>query len=276
VKVRFLDEGGGVADTYPAYVEAGQRPRRRWGRRLFASVIVLLVLLGVIFVIADRAAAAFAERAIADQVRKEVARQDVQAAEPKVKVGGFPFLTQVLDGRYESISIVLRDVRGSVEGNRVSLPQLDVDARNVRASIETLRSGQGEVRAETMNGTGLLTYSSVAKLTKQPGVQLSEQNGKLVVKAPLEVLGQQVTVNGTAKLSVADGRVQIGFDTLTAEGLPAAPAAQALVNAYAKQISINVALPDLPFQLQLQRVQPQPDGLAVTATAKDVPINSLG
>jgi LmeA-like phospholipid-binding len=264
-----------VADTYPAYVEAG-RPRRRRGRRLLASMIVLLLVLGILLVVADRAAAAFAERAVADQVRQEVAKQNVQTSAPDVTVGGFPFLTQVLAERYESIKIVLRDVRGSVEGNAVSLPQLDVDARNVRASIETLRSGQGEVRAETINGTGTLTYSSVAQLMDQPGLQLSEQGGKLVVKAPLEVLGQQVTVNGTANLSVAGGKVQIGFDTLTAEGLPALPAAQALVNAYAKQISINLALPELPFQLQVQQVQPRSDGLAVTATAKDVPINALG
>jgi hypothetical protein len=265
-----------VADTYPAYVEADPRPRRRWGRRLLGSLIVLLLLLGVLLVVADRAAAAFAERAIADQVRREVARQDVQASAPDVKVGGFPFLTQVLAERYESISIVLRDVRGSIEGNTVSLPQLDVDARNVRASIETLRTGQGEVTAETMNGTGLLTYSSVAQLIDQPGLQLAEQGGKLVVKAPLEVLGQQFTVTGTANLSVAQGQVRIGFDSLTAEGLPAVPAAQALVNAYAKQISINIRLPELPFQLQVQQVQPRPDGLAVTATATDVPINALG
>lgn len=264
-----------MTDTYP-YVEADYRPRRRWGRRLLASMIVLLVLLGIVLVVADRAAAAFAERAIADQVRREVAQQNVQASEPDVTVGGFPFLTQVLAERYESISIVLRDVRGSVEGNAVSVPQLDVDARNVRASIETLRSGQGEVTAETVNGTGLLTYSSVAQLIDQPGLQLSEQGGKLVVKAPLEVLSQQVTVNGTANLSVAEGKVRIRFDTLTAEGLPAVPAAQALVNAYAKQISINVALPELPFQLQVQQVQPRPDGLAVTATAKNVPISARG
>lgn len=265
-----------MADTYPAYVEADYRPRRRRGRRLLASMLVLLVLLAILLVIGDRAAAAFAERAIADQVRREVAQQDVQASTPDVTVGGFPFLTQVIAERYKSISIVLRDVRGSVEGNAVSLPQLDVDARNVRASIETLRSGQGEVTAETVNGTAILTYSSVAQLIDQPGIQLSEQGGKLAVKAPLDVLGQQFTVQGTANLSVAEGKVRIGFDTLTAEGLPAIPAAQALVNEYAKQISINVALPELPFQLQVQEVQPRPDGLAVTATAKNVPINSLG
>jgi len=264
-----------VADTYPAYVET-DRPRRRRGRRLVAGTIVLILVLAGLLFAADRAAAAFAERAVADQVRREVAKQNVQSSAPEVTVGGFPFLTQVLDERYKSIRIVLRDVRGSLEGNALSIPQLDLDARNVRASIETLRSGQGQVTAETVHGTGTLTYSSVAELMNRPGLQLSEQNGKLAVKAPLDVLGQRLTVNGTAQVTVANGQVRIGFDTLTAEGLPAVPAAQALVNAYAKQISIDIALPDLPFQLQVQNVKPLPEGLAVTATASDVPINSRG
>lgn len=263
-----------MADTYPAYVEADDRPRRRGRRLLGGTIVLILVLAGLLFA-ADRAAAAFAERAIADQVRREVAKQNVQASAPDVTVGGFPFLTQVLDERYKSIQIVMHDVRGSVKGNALSLPQLDIDARNVRASIKTLRSGQGDVTAETVHGTGTLTYSSVAELMNRPGLQLSEQNGKVAVRAPLEVLGQQVTVTGTANVTVAGGKVRIGFDTLSAEGLPNLPAAQALVNAYAKQISINVDLPALPFRLEVQDVKPLPEGLAVTATAKDVPINSL-
>lgn len=269
------EEEAAVADTYPAYVETDTRPRGRWARRLLISTIVLLLVVGGLLFAADRAAAAYAERAIADQVRQEVAKQNAQAAVSDVTVGGFPFLTQVLAERYESISIVLRDVRGSVDGNQVTLPQLDVDAHNVRASIETLRSGRGDVTAETVDGSGTLTYSSVADLINRPGLQLSEKNGKLVVKAPLEVLGQKFTVTGTAKVGVAGDQVRIAFEGLTAEGLPAIPAAQALVNAYAKQISIDIALPALPFQLKVHDVQPRPDGLAVTATAKDVPINSL-
>lgn len=262
-----------MAEAYPAYVETDDRPRRRGSRLLAGTFVLLLILAGLLFA-ADRAAAAFAERAIADQVRREAAKQNVQAAAPEVKVGGFPFLTQVLDGRYESIQIVMRDVRGSVDGNAISIPQLDIDARNVRASIRTLRSGEGQVTAETVHGTGTLTYSSVAELINRPGLQLSEQDGKVAVRAPLEVLGQRLTVTGTAKVAVANGKVRIAFDTLSAEGLPQIPAAQALVNAYAKQISINVALPDLPFRLDLKDVKPLSEGLAVTATASDVPINA--
>ncbi|GAB3952024.1 hypothetical protein GCM10027614_55020 [Micromonospora vulcania] len=50
--------------------------------------------------------------------------------------------------------------------------------------------------------------------------------------------------------------------------------ARALLNSYAKGISIDIPLPDLPFQLAVRKVQPMPDGLTVTADAKNVPINS--
>lgn len=265
-----------MADTYPADVETYEdRPRRR-GRRLLVTAIVLLLVLGGLLIAADRVAANVAERAIADQVRQEVAKQDVQSSSPpRVKVGGFPFLTQVVAGRYESISILIRDVRGAVEGNSVSLSELDIDARNVKASIDTLRSGKGEVTAETVEGTATINYDSVARLIDRPGLKLAERGGKLVMTAPLEVLGKQFTVNGTADLTVNDGQLRIRFDTLTAEGLPQIPAAQALVNAYAKQISVNVDLSVLPFQLEMREVRPLPEGLAITATAKNVPLNSV-
>ncbi|MEH0842640.1 DUF2993 domain-containing protein [Micromonospora sp. CPCC 205711] len=262
-----------MAEAYPAYEE---RPRRR-GRNLLVALVVLLLVLAGLLVVADRVAAGVAERAIADQVKQEVAKQNAQSSAPKVDVGGFPFLTQVLDGRYERISIVLTDVQGSVQGDAVSLPRLDVDARNVRASLDTLRSGQGDVVAESVHGTGTVTYDSLAKLLDRPGLKLGEQNGKLAVTAPLDVLGQQLTVTGTADVTVADnGKVSLRFNDLNAEGLPAVPLARTLLSNYAQGISVDVPLPELPFQLNVRKVEPKPEGLMVTADAKDVPINSAG
>ncbi|SDY08047.1 Protein of unknown function [Micromonospora pattaloongensis] len=262
-----------MAESYPVYGQ--DRPRRRWGRRLLITAIVLLLVLAGLLVVADRVAANYAEDRIADEVRQQVAQQQLHSSPPSVTVGGFPFLTQVLDGRYRSIGIVLRDVRGEVSGASVRLPQLDVEARDVIASLDTLRSGQGDVIARTVDGKATISYESVAEFIKQPGVQLSEQNGKLAVTAPLQVLNSQVTVRGTADLTVADGQVRLRFAELAADGLPRIPAAQALVNAYAQQISVAVPLPKLPFRLDVREVRPTPDGLAVTATATDVPINGV-
>lgn len=262
-----------MAYSYPEEYEA-QPPRR--GRRPLVVLVVVLLVLGGLFVVADRAAAAYAERAVGDQVRQEVAQQKVQSSNPEVTVGGFPFLTQVAAGRYESISILLRNVRGNVNGNGISLPELHVDARNVKASIQTLRTGQGEVIAETVKGTGTITYASLAELINRPGLTLAEQNGKLAVKAPLDVFGQRFTVTGTGNLTVSKGQVQIRFDELTAEGLPQATLAHNLISQFAQQISINVPLPHLPFKLDVQQVRPRPEGLEVTATAKNVPLRSAG
>ncbi|MEV4544952.1 Protein of unknown function [Micromonospora echinaurantiaca] len=261
-----------MAQDYP-YEE---RPRRR-GRKVLITLVVLLLVLAGLLVVADRVAAGVAERAIADQVRQEVAKQDAQSAPPEVEVGGFPFLTQVLDGRYERISIVLRNVQGSVQGDAVSVPRLDVDARDVRASLDTIRSGQGEVVAETVNGTGTISYDSLAKLLDRPGLRLAEQNGRLAVTAPVDILGQRLTVTGTADITVGkEGQVSLRFNDLDAEGLPNVPLARTLLSNYAKGISVDVPLPDLPFQLTVREVRPLPEGLAVTADARDVPINSAG
>lgn len=263
-----------MAVDYPTQETYQQRPRRRWGRRLLITLIVLLVVLGGLLAVADRVAADVAEGAIADQVTQEMAKQEVRSAPPEVGVGGFPFLTQVLAGKYESISILLRDLEGPAQGRTVRVPELEVHARDVAASIQTLRSGQGDVVARTVEGTATISYGTVSAFIDQEGLTLTESGGKLSVTAPLEVLGQRLTVRGNADLTVDEGQVAIRFADLTADGLPDIPAARALVNAYAQQISVQVPLPALPYGLEVQEVRALPEGLAVTASAQDVPLNS--
>ncbi|WP_434741869.1 LmeA family phospholipid-binding protein [Micromonospora sp. SH-82] len=265
-----------MADSYPTSdgrPRRSGRPRRR-GRKVLVTLVVLVLLLGGLAVAADRVAVSVAERTIADQVQQEVSRQRIDSAAPQVEVAGFPFLNQVVAGRYERISIQLRDVRGSVQGNAVNLPTLDVDARNVRASLDTLRTGQGDVVAETVDGTGTITYDSLAALLDRPGLKLGERDGRLAVTAPVDILGQELTVSGTAEVTVGDqGQVALKVDEVDAEGLPALPLARTLLNQWAQGISIDVPLPELPFQLTVREVRPLPGGLEVTADAREVPIN---
>jgi hypothetical protein len=256
------------------YYPEQTRPRRRRGRRALITLLVLLVVIVGLLVAGDRVAANFAEKKIAEQVSQEVAAQNVQSAPPEVSVGGFPFLTQVLAGNYEKISIVMRDIKGDVNGDAVSLPRLDVVAHDVKASLDTLRSGQGEVVAKTVDGTGTISYDSVTALIDQPGLKLEEREGKLIATAPIEVLQQRFTVSGAAELSVEGKQIKIQLKDATAEGLPAVPLAEEVVRNFVQRISINVDVPALPFQMTLKQVSAAPDGLAVTATASDVPLNS--
>ncbi|HET6530431.1 MAG TPA: DUF2993 domain-containing protein [Actinoplanes sp.] len=261
-----------------AEVYEERRPRRRWGRRLLITFLVLLVFLMIILAVVDRFGASYAERVISDQVAEQVANQDATADRPDVTVEGVPFLTQVLKGEYQEIKIELRNFSGPAgNGQTIRMPLLDVRARDVRAPLETLRTRQGDIIATTVTGTGTVDYTTLEQLTEKDGVELAEKDGKLAVTAPLEVLGQQVTINGTANLDVAEGNVvRVRFDEVTAEGLPNIPLVQQVLTNYAKQISVDLRVPDLPMKLVVQKVQPTPAGLVVTAGADEVPLNAGG
>lgn len=244
--------------------------RRSRGRRLAVGGLVFLLVVAGLLVVADRVAAWYAGQRISDEVKQEVAAREISSDEPDVRVGGFPFLTQVLSGEYESITITMRNV----EGGGVRLPELDITAAGVRADLQTIRSGQGEARADQVTGTATVGYSTVAALTNQPGLQLSGQDGQLRVRLPVEILGEEVTLVGTAQVRVDRNRIRVSVSDLDDEGgtLPARTAN--LVDAYADRLSVAFALPALPFDLTVNEVTPEPEGLAVTATARGVPITS--
>lgn len=251
-----------------------ERPRSRRGRRILVVLLVLLLGLVGLVVVADRVAAGVAERALTEQVREELAKEGVQAGPPEVEIGGFPFVTQVLDGRYERISIRLTEVRGSVQGNVLALPTLDIDAYDVTAPLDTLRSGRGGVTAGSVTGTGTISYDSLAARLGQEGLQLRERDGRLAVTAPVELLGQRVPVSGTADITVDQGQVSLRFTDLTADGLPNGSLVRALLSTFAEGISVDLPLPALPFDLTVSEVRPLPEGLQVTAEAAEVPIHA--
>lgn len=259
-------------------VEVERPRRRRRGRALLITLIVLLIVLGVLAVVADRVAHGYAENRIGTEIDGQLSAQGLSAEPAEVSVGGVPFLTQVLAGRYDEISVLLREVQGPVPGaaDVVRIPSLDIDATGVTAPLNTLRTGQGEIVASNVNGVGTIDYTSLAGMIGQEGVTLSERDGKLGATLPVEVFGQRVELNGTANIAVQDNTVQVRFDTLAAEGLPNNALVQNLISGYAEQLSLNVALPALPFGLQVTEIKPAAEGLQVTATAKDVPLNQGG
>jgi DUF2993 family protein len=258
-------------------VYGSRRRRGHAGRRLLITLIVLLLIIVGALAVLDRLGASYAERVISDRVAEQVANQKATSEKPDVTIEGVPFLTQVVKGRYQEIKIELRDFSGPVaNGKTVRMPLLDIRAKDVRAPLETLRTGNGDIVATTVTGTGTVDYATVEQLVDKPGLKLAEKDGKLVVTAPLTVLNQQVTIQGTADVTVQKNVVSLRFEQVTANGVPDVPFVQNLLNNYAKQISIDLRLPQLPLKLELQKVEPTPAGLVVTAGANEVPLNAGG
>jgi hypothetical protein len=260
-----------------AYGEAEQptRPRRRWGRRILITLLVLLVVFAALLVVADRVGANIAEQRIGDEVEQELTSRSVRSATPEVSVGGFPFLTQVARGRYDSITIRLRDVAAEATGDQaaIRLPRLDVRASDVDAPVETLRGGPGDIVAKTVEGTATIGHASVAQLINQPDLRLAHRDGKLVATLPVDLFGQTFTLTGQADIEAAGDAIRLRFSDLNAEGLPTNQAVRSAVNGYAEDLSIDVPLPALPFGIKLREVRPLPEGLSVAAAASDVSLN---
>lgn len=258
-------------------VDGSARPRRRRGRRVLITFLVLLLLILVALFVVDRFGASYAERVIGDRVAQQIADQQATAEKPKVTIEGVPFLTQVLAGEYQEIKIVVHNFSGPAgNGQDIKMPVLDIRAKDVKAPLDTLRSGNGDIVAGTVSSAGTIGYADLVDLIDQEGLKLSERDGKLVGSAPIEALGQTFNASATANIAVKDGVVTVTFADVTAEGIPDVPLTRTLLNNYTKQLAFNLKVPALPLGLKVQRVEPTADGLVVTAGANNVSLNSGG
>jgi hypothetical protein len=237
--------------------------------RALRRILIVLVVLGVLLVVVDRVGAWAAQRVVAEQVAGELAESQVNSAPPEVTVNGVPFLTQVAAGRYESVTLRLRDV-GS---GPIRLPTVELTATGVTAPASTLIERDGPINAERVDGIATIGYASVAALTEQEGLELSAgEGGELRVRLPTELLNTQVVLVGTADMEVVEGGVRLRVNELEVEQPPLPPGAEPLVEDLAQRLAVDVELPPLPYGLTLESVRAESAGLAVGVSAVDVPL----
>jgi hypothetical protein len=238
-------------------------------RGLRGALVVLVVLAGLAVVV-DRAAAWAAQRAVADQVEQELSDYQVDSAPPEVDIAGFPFLTQVVAGEYERVELLLRDV-GSGE---LRLPRVELTATGVTAPVSTLIRGSGPIHAAHMRGEATVGYEEVRTLTGWEELSLAGDGERVTIRLPVELLGQPLTLVGTAEAAIVEHAIEVRVEELTVEGPPGLPdGAQPLVDEIAGQLSVQVPLPPLPYDLRVESVRAERTGLVVTVTARDVPLS---
>jgi hypothetical protein len=237
-------------------------------RRLLVAMVVLIVML----VIGDRVAAWAAQQQLAEQVAGELATYQVESAPPEASIGGFPFLTQVAAGEYERITLRLRNV-GS---GSLRLPAVELTASGVTAAPETLVNREGPIHARQVVGRATVGYEQVRVLTGWDALVLAPaDDGALTVRLPVELLGVPLTLTGTAAVEPAGNAIRIRVADLTVvepTGLPAG--AGPLVEQIARDLSVDVQLPPLPYGLSVDSVRAEATGLVVGVSAQDVALSS--
>jgi hypothetical protein len=228
-------------------------------------VLVLLALL----VAADRVGAAVAERVLADELQ----RNGALPSRPEVDVRGVPFLTQALQGRYDRIDVVARDVpAGELAGTPVTLPRLSATLRGVRVPLEQALSGAvTSVPVERVDARARLPFDVVRRGSDVADLDAAAEGDRLRLRGTVRVLGQQVTGSVLSALTVEDGQLVVTAEEFD---VPGGVAGRLLDRALAGRFDARIPLTGLPYGLQVDDVRVRPDGLDVAARADDTELSA--
>ena len=228
-------------------------------RKLFGVVVLVAVLLGL-----DRGGAWLAGRAVAAQVQQSAHLQTT----PTVTFRGFPFLTQVLQGRYTRVDVDaegplrigdlgLDHVKGSITGAQAPLSQvlsrslssIPVDRADVSTHIgyaeldrlvNSRLAGDGLQVHFSSGGPGLVTLRTV--ITTPPGA---------------------VTLTGRAHVSVQGGRLRVALSEQDLQQSP--PIVRGILTA---ALDRTFPLPRLAMGFTVTSAQPDASGLELSAGAQ--------
>jgi len=223
---------------------------------------VLLVVLAVLVVVADRVGLLVAERQIAKRVQSS---QDLDRR-PSVDIEGFPFFTQVLANRYPTVHLTAQDLMVGSSDRRVRLADLDARLHDVK----TIDNFSG-VSVETADGMAVLSY---AELSRALGVTLSYAGGGRVQgSSSVEVLGQTVTGTASAAVGVAGGD-ELTFSSVRV-GVPQAGISipKEVTDQLSSLFESKLSLRGLPFHLRIQRLVADEDGVHIAATARGLTLS---
>ena len=221
-------------------------------------------MLLVLAAVADRVAAAVAARELAAQLQAQAGL----AAPPEVEVGGVPFLTQALAGRYDRIDVTARDVpAGEVEGTALTLRTLTATLRGARVPLSDALSGTvSSVPVDRVDARVLLPYDALARRAAGASVTVAPAGDRLRVRGTVRLLGRDVQASALSRLRVDGDALVVTAESFDVGG---GLADRLVTRALRERFDLRVELGRLPYGLAVEGVQVQEDGLALTAASAD-------
>lgn len=245
------------------------------GRKIGIAFGIMALVVGGALVAVDRFAVGVAEDRISQQAKTELATRNITtAADPKVKIVGFPFLTQVLAGNYQKITIGF--LAPKAEG--IQFERIDMVVASVAADTASILRGSGTVTAAKVTGTAVLGWDAVRQALEvsglpgidASGVEVTVQNNVLHLRFPLAVAGQQGAVTAEGTLQVDAGVITVKLTEVKAEGAAATPLVQRAIDQNRSRMSGTLKIPDMPYELVIRKVSSAAAGLTIVADAANV------
>ncbi|MET8284609.1 DUF2993 domain-containing protein [Streptomyces sp. NPDC048448] len=243
--------------------------------RALRIILVVTVILGGLFVIADRVAVGFAENKAADRIRSS----EGLAGTPDVSIEGFPFLTQVAGGELDDVKIGIKDYEASAEGAKGAAGgTIRIDALNAEMHGVRFNGDYSSATANSASGSATVSYAELLKAAKaQPTevapavtaqvVGLSDGgNGKIKVEITATVLGKKLRpVSVLSSVTVVGGNtVKVRADGLPKLGVDLVEGRIRTVTDFEQKID------GLPGGIKLDRIEAAANGVDISVKGSDV------
>jgi LmeA-like phospholipid-binding len=230
--------------------------------RLVKILLVFVVVIGGLFVAADRVAVKLAE----DEAASQAQRNQGMAARPTVSIKGFPFLTQVLAKKLDEVEVTADGVQAGVPGQSLRIDRFDADLKGVR-----LKDDFSSAVADTATGSSHITYADLTKaapdgVTVGYGGQGSDgqERVKITVSATLPIVG---TVKRSLVSAISVSGDSVRLRAVSISGLGSVAGLEDLIR---QKIDFSRKLVGLPQGIRLNSIQTNADGITVSATGTQV------
>lgn len=243
--------------------------------RALRIILIVTVILGGLFVIADRVAVGFAENKAADRIKSTEGLADT----PDVSIEGFPFLTQVVGGELDDIKIGIKDYEASTGSATGGTSTIRIDDLNAEMHGVSFDGDYSSATANSASGSASVSYSELLKTAKSQPTQVADGvtaqivglsdggNGKIKVEVAATVLGtklpQPVSVLSTVTV-VGGNTVRVHADSLPKLGVDLAENRVRAITDFQQRID------GLPGGIQLDTVQAATNGVDIAVKGSNV------
>ncbi|HET6876183.1 MAG TPA: DUF2993 domain-containing protein [Jatrophihabitans sp.] len=223
----------------------------RAGRRLLIVLGILVVLL----VAADRGGDWIAERAAADTIQSA---QNLPQR-PSVDITGFPFLTQLAAGKFSQIIITDHEV--PVGGNSIT-----VRVSSVRVVLDDVSVSRdfSSAHARTAKATATIDYADLGALL---GAKVRyHKGGRITATKTITFAGQTLHGSITARPRISHGVLSFADAQIPNLG----NLGQAVAGLLTKVFDVRLPVNGLPFNARVRSLYADADGLHLALTGADL------
>ncbi|MDO3651197.1 LmeA family phospholipid-binding protein [Nocardia mangyaensis] len=228
------------------------------------GLLILIVVLAIALVVGDRVAVVLAQNEIA----RAIAAEYELPGPPSVTIGGFPFLTQAVEGSYHTIDVGV----GDWTGQDTTVNDLAVRLSDVAAPLaDVIDKRTSSLVATTATATAVVPYDTVENFAPSGVESIADSPDGLRVTGTFSIQG--IPVPATVFVTVTPTEDGIEVTPISAQpaiGGPTIPLAM-----LRQTLTFVVPLQQLPLGARLTEIQPGADGLHVTAVANEVSLSDL-